>query len=234
MPSNYLTPSALNNPIGFPHLPTTVSPESSDVLHSSLSSINSHLNLSIEAICSQSTFDVVGLNEDLMNIIQYLQRVLSIQRYTEQEIALLGEIGWQTNILSSLIDERVNLQNMDVSVNNLHEVIMVKQDQNSLMLLKNREEELHATNSNTRRLSKQLLSILELWYIANAEHPYLDDRSTVYLVRESGLSETQVRNWYVTYFFFKCVTNINNFRISNKRRKERAVHVSEELVKLLC
>lgn len=197
----YLTYSALNNPTEYLTAPPVVElPDSSNLRVSALLSVNSRLSFCIEAICSCSTgFDAKGIQADLQAITQYLEQVLSKRNSDVEENALLGEIGIQTALLSKLIVEREILESEEERFDNNNEVIMVtKADSNSVSLYKISKPNPEPSNPNSsRRLSKLLLSILELWYASNKSHPYLDDDSISFLRKESGLLETQVRNWYV-------------------------------------
>ncbi|CCF57719.1 hypothetical protein KAFR_0D00720 [Kazachstania africana CBS 2517] len=66
------------------------------------------------------------------------------------------------------------------------------------------------------RFSKENVKVLERWYTAHIDRPYLNRQSTEYLISKTGLSRVQIKNW-----------------VSNRRRKEKSVHVSPELIQLL-
>lgn len=162
--------------------------------------IISHLELCIETICSLLMFNAKGLNEDLLRIMQYLERILGYQEYSNMELKLLQEIGWQTSVVAVLINERVKAEGI-TPLKHFNEVIMVKEDQNNTLLLKNNLSFVWSASDSYHRLPKYLLNVLNQWYLANEMHPYLDQHSTAFLIRESRLSETQVRNWYVFFLF---------------------------------
>ncbi|SMN20089.1 MATALPHA2 [Maudiozyma saulgeensis] len=66
------------------------------------------------------------------------------------------------------------------------------------------------------RFSKQNVEVLEEWYSIHKHKPYLDKKSTEVLQYQTQLSRTQIKNW-----------------VSNKRRKEKTVQVSSEILQLI-
>lgn len=67
-----------------------------------------------------------------------------------------------------------------------------------------------------RRLERGKVGVLQTWYNKHFEKPYLNEETLNSLVDLTGLTKVQIRNW-----------------ISNKRRKEKNVLVSDELSALL-
>lgn len=68
----------------------------------------------------------------------------------------------------------------------------------------------------SRRLPKQSIETLEKWYRDNEDHPYLNDSTLAHLRETTRLRNSQIRNW-----------------VANKRRKEKEVGVSQEILKLI-
>ena len=66
------------------------------------------------------------------------------------------------------------------------------------------------------RFSKQNVEVLEEWYGIHKHKPYLDKKSIERLQCQTQLSRTQIKNW-----------------VSNKRRKEKTVQVSSEILQLI-
>lgn len=66
------------------------------------------------------------------------------------------------------------------------------------------------------RFSKNNVKVLEEWYSVHKHKPYLDKKSVERLQSETQLSRTQIKNW-----------------VSNKRRKEKTVQVSSEILQLI-
>ena len=66
------------------------------------------------------------------------------------------------------------------------------------------------------RFSKQNVEVLEEWYGIHKHKPYLDKKSIERLKCQTQLSRTQIKNW-----------------VSNKRRKEKTVQVSSEILQLI-
>ncbi|KAG0654006.1 homeodomain mating type protein alpha2 [Maudiozyma exigua] len=66
------------------------------------------------------------------------------------------------------------------------------------------------------RFSKQNVDVLEEWYGIHKHKPYLDKKSIERLQSQTQLSRTQIKNW-----------------VSNKRRKEKTVQVSSEILQLI-
>lgn len=66
------------------------------------------------------------------------------------------------------------------------------------------------------RFSKQNVDVLEEWYSIHKHKPYLDKKSIERLQSQTQLSRTQIKNW-----------------VSNKRRKEKTVQVSSEILQLI-
>ncbi|ODQ80460.1 hypothetical protein BABINDRAFT_195845 [Babjeviella inositovora NRRL Y-12698] len=66
------------------------------------------------------------------------------------------------------------------------------------------------------RLPRQLVLTLQKWYEENVVNPYLYEDTMQALVRETGLTTKQVRNW-----------------VSNKRRKEKDFKISSKLTNIL-
>lgn len=67
-----------------------------------------------------------------------------------------------------------------------------------------------------RRFTEAQLRALESWYQANLENPYLLSKALSYLEELTGLRADQIRNW-----------------VSNRRRRARTAHTSNELRDLL-
>ncbi|ODV95198.1 hypothetical protein PACTADRAFT_80619 [Pachysolen tannophilus NRRL Y-2460] len=198
-------------------------------LYNSLNFINISLHNALRRYFASGIFDYARMNSEAQRASKEILRLLKWKsQLGENEQKMLSKINRSAKAIVLLIKEKESLHN---ETNRFKKSYFEKLHQNSIQSEPSTKQEMvfNVITQNMinefgsdkipnkgRRLPKSLVQILETWYEENIESPYLSEETLTLLVERTGLTKNQVRNW-----------------ISNKRRKEKVVNISEELSYLL-
>nr|ADY62667.1 MTLa2 [Candida metapsilosis] len=175
-------------------------------------------------MCSSSTINYEIMNSDIQNITKSIELEISNSREDKTDANTLIAINKCTRLLECITLKRLELSGRPSK-------LQIRIQQPSKLL-----SHMHKTACNGRvqkisdeklkndevtkahkRLLKNNLEILENWFDENFTDPYLDSASLEFLIRETGLSKSQIQNW-----------------VSNRRRKERNVKITPEIAELIA
>ncbi|AET37262.1 homeobox domain-containing protein Ecym_1115 [Eremothecium cymbalariae DBVPG len=164
------------------------------------------------------------VNFILNKVLQGLKILSSDQVFSKPDRVVIQNISQLTAIIVRLVNKKediINLQKGLVDPKEIPEAIskekcgiifnVVTQD----MMENGRKG--GSSSYKGHRLPKKHVQLLESWYKNNIENPYLNDTDIRILMRETGFSRSQVKNW-----------------VANKRRKDKHSTISPELSDLLA
>lgn len=168
----------------------------------------------ISIACSYQTFDVDKMRKDIDRLTKDITSILNNNGFDPAILQMVGEIRELSSVLHTIIMIRFEMQKVSLK-----------------LYAEDTREPQYQNCTKSTRLDSCQLKILQSWYGKNIKHPYLTRESIESLMRETGLSELQVKNWYV--FSSNCRNQFLTSRVSNKRRKEKSTFISKELEDLL-
>nr|AZQ56630.1 MAT homeobox alpha 2 protein [Suhomyces choctaworum] len=172
----------------------------------SLRLIELHLRMHLTKICTFPVFDAQQVREDIEAHTRFVEIFLDRAPYLRDgEVILMESISALARSLLLVCNERLYVHN---------KISQLLQDSSAKQLIA--RGNFGDVNSSNAKFSDAQTRILDDWYDANYEHPYLNACSTEYLHQQTRLSHTQVKNW-----------------VSNKRRKEKNSKISKELESFL-
>lgn len=150
------------------------------------------------------------VSDELNDIISKLSNLSTYGKLSCEEKYLVKVSYQLTSIVANfLTHDSLTSQQLEDSDSETDVFNIVTQD---MMTTK----ELKQNSCRGHRFSKKNVKILEAWYAKHKHQPYLDKRCSVQLQSQTQLSKTQIKNW-----------------VSNKRRKEKMVQVSSEIIDLI-
>lgn len=182
------------------------------------------INSKLITICSKLPNSILESEKkvriELDNIIMKL-KLIKLEGRLDKEERYLIKMSYQlatvvANFLNGIKDSTIfnTLRKSDnklITSNNDSDVVFNVVTQKMM-----NTDNIKQNSYRGHRFSKQSLEVLEEWYHIHRNKPYLDKNSTEFLLKETRLSRTQIKNW-----------------VSNKRRKEKTVQVSPEILQLI-
>lgn len=172
------------------------------------------INNKLLKICSLLPVNIYDqkeqIKDDLDKIISKLSNLSTYGRFNGEEKYLIKVCYQLTAIVAKfLITDAYTSQQMENQEEESNIFNIVTQDMMNT-------KEIKQNSCRGHRFSKKNVDILEEWYNKHRNKPYLDKRWSNQLQSQTQLSKTQIKNW-----------------VSNKRRKEKMVQVSSEILQLI-
>lgn len=161
-------------------------------------------------------------NDDADNILNKvlhgLKSLRTNKKYSKSDCGIIQNISQLSAIIVKLVNGKKNLvhfckeisedKNPDDGSGIIFNVVtqdMMESGRNDINSLKG------------HRLPKQHVQILKNWYKKHSENPYLNDNHIRNLMKETGFTRSQIKNW-----------------VANKRRKNKNTTISPEISDLLA
>ncbi|KAH3899767.1 homeobox domain-containing protein SCDLUD_004055 [Saccharomycodes ludwigii] len=172
---------------------------------------------------TKNTTDNYLQTHHILKKISEIQMGINFNKQNSREI---GEIQQLCHLILSFINDDISpeklaeLSKKCSAKNNKNQLKQKKRNKNSSFRIvkqniKN-EELVELKSYQGQRLSKKNIGILEQWYEDNIDYPYLSSQDIKFLMTETDLSSTQIKNW-----------------ASNRRRKKRQTIISSEISNVL-
>ncbi|AMD19464.1 HCL581Cp [Eremothecium sinecaudum] len=178
---------------------------------------NELLNLHTKIRCTN--IDNQEINRTLNKVLHGLKTLSTETKYSTPDRVVIQNISQLTAIIVKLVKKRENFIHYEKGIIDLKETSNDKCGIIFNVVTKDMMENggKGVNSYKGHRLPKQYVLILENWYRKHVENPYLNDNDIRYLMRETGFSRSQVKNW-----------------VANKRRKDKHSTISPELSDLLA
>nr|ADY62680.1 MTLa2 [Candida orthopsilosis] len=175
-------------------------------------------------LCSPNTVNYEIINKDIRKIIESLEIDVLVNSKDKTDTKTLNVVNICARLLKYIISERLKLsrrsarlQKEEQPIPN-HQFYIQKRSEYNGRIQKNTTKNFknETLSKPSKRLSKNNLKVLENWFDENFNDPYLNNISLRLLITTTNLSKSQIQNW-----------------VSNRRRKERRVKISPEIMELL-
>lgn len=162
--------------------------------------IEGQLKMFISTICTFQTFDSESIKKNLEEFYDKFKLIANNTKNLEDvDKEKLEKFGVLMKALELILQERYDLQKKYYEKMILNEELSNKEDsEKSDESDSSEESSIGSGDDNGKkvfRLKKSQLKILNKWFDSNIAHPYLTDKSTALLCKETGLTHSQVRNW---------------------------------------
>ncbi|AEY98439.1 FAFR750C-Xp [Eremothecium gossypii FDAG1] len=164
------------------------------------------------------------VNDILNQVLQGLKTLSSDQVFSKPDRVVIQNISQLTTIIVRLVNKKEDLINLQKELAGSKELSdATSKDKCGIIFNVVTQDMMEngrkggCSSYKGHRLPKQHVQVLEAWYKNNIENPYLNDTDIRYLMRETGFSRSQVKNW-----------------VANKRRKDKHSTISPELSDLLA
>ena len=182
-----------------------------------LQQINDKLFQLCSKLPSQNSFANSNVQEELRDVVYALTSFETDHNLTSEEKALIKVTYQLASMMTQILsDIRDRVKSGETSDGSLESEPKIKNNDRIFNILTQNMMLPNGKSYRGHRFSKENVRILEEWYVTHPDKPYLDKESTEMLMKSTQLTKVQIKNW-----------------VSNRRRKQRSVQVSPDILDLL-
>lgn len=183
-------------------------PQREDVVADKLNMIITYLKMNITTVCTFPNFQPNNIQRDILTNCFIIHPILNNESdLTSLHKDLLKKINRLSKILIQMIQERQRLRiHIDACpiYNEKDSPNKTMESQQLHIFEVATQEDVNGVSKKSRvhkvRIQAEHVNIMENWYSEHENNPYLDQNSLHVLMDSTSLSESQIRNWYVTTF----------------------------------